>query len=137
MQFTYMPPSQIDRIWPAIADILAPAVRQDATDTIEGLHKRLHEGADWLFEISGPGYALMVFEKPDGTVFWTKYLAGKIEGGPKERVSIIRQAVDHIEKVAREAGCKEHRLCGRDWARVLPNYKPFEGERNGLRKGLV
>lgn len=136
MQFTHVPPARIADEWPAFAEILAPALRQDTSQTLEGLHNRLARGADGLLEITGPGRCLMVLEvTPDG-VCWTKYLAGKIAGGPKTRVAIIRAAVAHLEKIAREAECTEHRLCGRDWSRLLPDYLPFEGQRNGLRKGL-
>ena len=137
MQFVHIDPERIEAQWPVIAEILAPAVRNDPRQTMEGLHKRLASGADSLLEISGPGRCLMVLEVADDLVCWTKYLAGTIGGGPKARLGIIRAAVEHIEAVARAAGCTEHRLCGRDeWARILPDYQPFDGHRNGLRKGL-
>jgi hypothetical protein len=136
VQFEHVEPSRIERLWPVIAEILAPAVRNDPRQTMEGLHKRLASGADSLLEISGPGHCLMVLEVSSDLVCWTKYLAGTIEGGPKARVAIIREAVRRVETVARDAGCTEHRLCGRDWQRILPDYKPFEGRRNGLTKEL-
>jgi hypothetical protein len=136
MQFEHVEPARIEREWPAIAEILAPAVRADPKQTLEGLHRRLGAGTDRLLHISGPGSALMVIEVTADLVCWVKYLAGHIEGGPRARVAIIRAGVDHIEAVARQAGCTEIKLCGRDWARILPDYSPFEGHRNGLRKGL-
>ncbi len=136
MQFVHVDPARIEREWPAFAEILAPAVRQDPKQTIEGLHRRLAAGAESLLEITGPGHCLMVIELTNDLVCWTKYLAGHIEGGPKARIAIIRTAIEHIEAVAKAAGCTEHRLCGRDWSRLLPGYEPFVGFRNGLRKGL-
>jgi hypothetical protein len=136
MQFVHVEPSRIEAHWPVIAEILEPAVRNDPRQTMEGLHKRLAIGADSLLEISGPGHCLMVVEVSSDLVCWTKYLAGTIEGGPKARVSIIRDAVRHLETVARDAGCTEHRLCGRDWSAILPDYKPFDGHPNGLTKEL-
>lgn len=136
MQFTLLDRSRIEAAWPAIAEILAPAIQPDPTQTIEGLHKRLAEGADWLFHISGPGHALIVFERPVSLSCWVKYLAGHIEGGPKARVAVIRQAMAHIENMARDAGCTEVCLCGRDWSAILPDYEPLDGHRNGLRKEL-
>ena len=136
MQFEHVDKDRIERLWPVIAEILAPAVREDPKQTLEGLHKRLDAGADQLMSISGPGNCLMVLEIDNNLVCWTKYLAGMIEGGPKARVQIMREAVAHIEAVAKAAGCTEHRLCGRDWHKILPDYQPFEGLRNGLRKGL-
>ena len=136
MQFEHVEPARIARDWPNIAAILAPAVLQDPAQTLEGLHERLASGADSLLHVSGPGHCLMVLEVTSGLVCWTKYLAGAIEGGPKARVAIMRAAIEHIEAVARAAGCTEHRLCGRDWARILPDYQPCDGPRNALKKEL-
>jgi hypothetical protein len=137
MQFVHVDPARIEREWPVYAEILAPAVRSDPRQTLEGLRKRLAAGADSLLEVAGPGHCLIVLEVSSDLVCWTKYLAGTIEGGPKARLAIMRQAIEHIEAVARAAGCTEHRLCGRDsWARILPDYRPFEGHPNGLTKEL-
>lgn len=136
MQFVHFDTVRIEREWPVIAEILAPAVRNDPRQTMEGLHKRLTNGADLLLEIVGPGHCLMVIEVDNELVLWTKYLAGMIAGGPKARQALIREAVAHIEVYAKGAGCTAHRLCGRDWSRMLPDYLPFEGERNGLTKEL-
>ena len=136
MQFVHVEPARIEREWPAIAEILAPAVRVDPRQTMEGLHRRLASGADNLLEITGPGRCLMVIRVDDDLACWAKYLAGTIEGGPRARVSVMRAAVRHLEMVARDAGCSEIRLCGRDWQRILPDYEPFDGLRNGLKKEL-
>ena len=136
MQFVHVEPERIEAQWPVIAEILAPAVRADPRQTMEGLHRRLLSGADSLLEITGPGRCLMVIEVTNELVCWTKYLAGTIEGGPKARIAIMRGAVAHIEKFARDAGCTAHRLCGRDWSTILPDYTPFDGHPNGLNKEL-
>lgn len=136
MQFVHVDPARIEREWPAFAEILAPAVREDPKQTLDGLRRRLAEGAESLLEITGPGHCLMVIKLTNDLVCWTKYLAGHIEGGPKARVAIMRGAVRHLETYARAAGCTEHRLCGRDWHRILPDYEPFDGQRNGLKKEL-
>ncbi len=136
MLFSHVEPARIERDWPVIAEILAPAVRNDPRQTLEGLHKRLANGTDRLLHISGPGEALMVIEVTGDLVCWVKYLAGRIAGGPKARVAIMRHAVARIEAVARSAGCLEIRLCGRDWSALLTDYAPFDGNRNGLRKAL-
>lgn len=136
MQFTVLDRDRIAAEWPVIAEILAPAVRNDPRQTLEGLHKRLEAGLDSLLMITGPGRCLMVIELADDLSCWVKYLAGSIEGGPKARVSIIRGAVEHLEAVAKDAGCTEIRLCGRDWSAILPDYTAFDGHRNGLKKEL-
>jgi len=136
MQFVHVEPARIERDWPVIAEILAPAVQADPRQTLEGLHRRLETGADRLLAISGPGHALMVIEVASDLVCWVKYLAGQIEGGPKARIATIRSVMAQLEAVARNAGCTEIRLCGRDWSTILPTYRPFEGHRNGLMKEL-
>jgi hypothetical protein len=136
VQFIHVEPGRIEAQWPVIAEILAPAVRGDPRQSMEGLHKRLASGADSLLQITGPGRCLMVLEVTNDLVCWTKYLAGTIEGGPKARLETMRAAVAHIEKFAREAGCTAHRLCGRDWSAILPDYQPFDGHPNGLTKEL-
>lgn len=136
MQFDVIDPARIEREWPVLAEVLAPALRADPTQTLEGLHTRLGSCADSLLAISGPGHALMVIEVTDGLVCWIKYLAGKIEGGPKARAAIMAGAVNHIEAMARGAGCSEIRLCGRDWSKIISGYEPLDGHRNGLKKEL-
>lgn len=136
MRFDLMPVERIKADWPRIAAILAPALRQSPGATTEGLRKRLEASSDHLFEIHGPGRCFVVLEVTGDFVCWTKFLGGRIAGGPKERLRVIRDAVAHIERVARDAGCKEHRLCGRDWRRILPDYLPVAGFPNELRKDL-
>lgn len=41
-----------------------------------------------------------------------------------------------IETMAREAGCHELRIAGRDWSKIFNDYEPYEGPRNGIRKVL-
>lgn len=137
MQITVLDKDRIAAEWPAIAEILAPAVRGDPCQTLEGLRKRLAEGLDSLLMLTGPGRCLMVIELDNDLRCWIKYLAGSIEGGPKARVAIIRDAVRHIETTAKDAGCTEVRLCGRDWSAILPDYTAFEGHPNGLKKELL
>jgi hypothetical protein len=136
MQFVHVEPERIEAQWPVIAEILAPAVRNDPRQTLEGLHKRLVAGADSLLEITGPGRCLMVIEVDGGLTCWVKYLAGSIGGGPRARIAAVLAGIGHLEAVARDGGCREIRLCGRDWSAILNDYQPFEGERNGLVKEL-
>ena len=136
MHFAHVEPARIEREWPIFADILAPALRQDPTQTIEGLHKRLAAGAEQLIEVSGGASGLMVLEVTEELVCWVKYAAGRIDGGPKQRMQFFRDTMEHLASVAKNAGCTEVRLCGRDWARILPDYRPADGFPNELRKAL-
>jgi hypothetical protein len=136
VEFEPVHPARLEREWPVFAQILAPAVRQDPRQTLEGLHKRLAEGTDSLVSVSGGASGLIVLQVTSDLVLWTRYAAGFVDGGPKQRVATMRQVVERLETVARQAGCKEHRICGRDWSRIFPDYRPFEGQRNGLSKEL-
>lgn len=66
-------------------------------------------------------------------------LTGKIELGPKAWLQAIRDNMQVFERIARNAGCTEMRIEGRDWGRVLKplGYVPWpEGEGFALRKRL-
>lgn len=136
MQFQHIEPARIERDWPFYAEILAPALRQDAAQTLEGLHKRLAEGAEQLLQVSGGASGLMVLEITSDLVCWVKYIGGRIEGGPKRRLQFFRDVMRNLEHVARGSGCCEIRLCGRDWSKILPDYLPCDGYPNELRKAL-
>lgn len=93
-------------------------------------------GPDVLLRVTGDAHGFIVIEVTEGRALWTKYAGGKVHGGPKRRAEVMRAMAQHIEDMARQAGCIEHRICGRDWSFLLPEYEPFEGRTNGLRKGL-
>lgn len=139
MQVVMMDSSRIDRLWPVIEQVLEPALRQSPDYDVMALYDRLICGSALLFEVDEGAQGLWVvsLNEDDGLVAWTTAIAGKIDGGPKARLSLIREAVEAIETVATMAGCKAHRICGRDWNRILPDYTPFEGERNGIEKRLA
>lgn len=139
MQVALIPPDRIETDWPVLAEMLWPAVRQDATYNLRGLYDRLQAGAALLFEASGDANGLWVISVVEdaGLVAWTTAIVGVIDGGPKRRLRTMREAVGAIERVAREAGCKAHRICGRDYSRLFPDYRPYEGARNGLEKVLA
>lgn len=48
----------------------------------------------------------------------------------------MRAEMAKLEQVAKDAGCVEMRLGGRDWSRVFPGYEFLMGVKNGLRKAL-
>jgi hypothetical protein len=64
-------------------------------------------------------------------------LEGHIGLPPKQWLRIVRAEVANFERIAREAGCAEMRLAGRDWSRILRGYEPLPGLPNGLRKALT
>ena len=67
-------------------------------------------------------------------------LSGKIKLGPKAWLRAVRDEVRKLERIARNAGCAEMRVEGRNWSRILAplGYVPWpQGEGFGLRKALV
>lgn len=136
MNFAVVESDRISAEWPSIAETLWPAVRQDSHYTMEVLRQRLLNGMEWLFHITEGANCFIVLEIGPDLCCWVKCLAGSVEGGPKRRAMTIRRGMQHIEQVARDAGCTEIKLCGRDWSSIFPEYTPFDGFRNGIRKGL-
>lgn len=139
MIFTHITPEKLD--WPHIAGILAPAVMPDPNETMEGLHGKLMSGRDLLMTAEGEdeGFVAIVLEITPDAACWIKYMAGTIFGGPKNRIRLAREGVAWIEQAARNAGCKELCICGRDWSRTLTDFLVISDapEPNLLRKTLV
>ena len=79
---------------------------------------------------------LQVFEEDGRLVCGIKYVDGAIPARPKAWLKAVREEVDKIAGLAREAGCRELRIAGRDWSRVFPDYEPLDGVPNGLTKEL-
>lgn len=80
---------------------------------------------------------MQVFEAEDGRlVCGIRNLVGKVTAPPKQWLRAVRAEMRKLEGLARDAGCKEMRLRGRDWSRILPDYEPLDGTPNGLRKDL-
>lgn len=140
MNAMLVPKERIEAEWGAIAEALWPALRQDPTFSVSGLYSRLADGSALLFEVTGEanGYwAVSLDVDGDNMVAWTTAIAGKIEGGPKQRVKTIRKMADAMERTLVNAGVTAHRICGRDWSRMLTGYIPYEGAKNGLEKRLM
>lgn len=139
MQVTLLDTAQIDRNWDVIAEMLAPALAHDPDFSMETLYGRLLDRTSLLFfgNEGANGLLVVSVDDEDGDLIaWTTAIAGRIEGGPKVRLARMRQGIRAIEDVARIAGCKAHRICGRNYARVFPDYQPIKGFRNGLEKRL-
>ena len=135
-----IPINRITDEWGSITDALYPALRQDPTFSVQSLYDRLMAGLAWVCEVSdgASGYWVITLDVDgDDLVAWTTAIAGKIEGGPKQRVKYIRDAVAFLENIMINAGVTAHRICGRDWSTILPLYLPYEGAKNGLEKRLI
>ena len=49
---------------------------------------------------------------------------------------LVRAHMRRIERIAKQSGCSEMRVAGRNWSRILKDYEPFDDVPNGLRKVL-
>lgn len=65
-------------------------------------------------------------------------LEGTIKAQPKAWLKIVRSELQTLERIARDAGCRELRMAGRDWSRIFPDYEkhPLGAGKNVLRKVL-
>jgi hypothetical protein len=63
-------------------------------------------------------------------------LVGTLSDTPKAWLKTMREGLRTIEGIAKDAGCAEMRIAGRNWSRVFPDYEPYAGPRNGIRKVL-
>ena len=138
MQVILMDTARIDREWEAIVERLEPALSQDPAYDNGELYCRLIEQSALAFEVGDGAEGLWIISltDDDGLIAWTTAIAGRIEGGPKARLSTIRGAVAALEETLKQAGVKAHRICGRDWSAVLPDYSAYAGAKNGLEKRL-
>jgi hypothetical protein len=138
MQVAFLDTARIDREWEAIEASLQPALAEDPDFDLTDLYGRLLDGTALIFEVGDGANGLWVVSigEDDGLVAWTTAIAGKIEGGPKQRLATMRHAVRALENTLKQAGVRAHRICGRDWSAILPDYAPYAGARNGLEKRL-
>lgn len=93
------------------------------------------------FRIERPGcravIRLEVIEEPTGLVCVVDKLKGRIDLARTDWIAAVREEIGKIERLAIAANCNEMRLGGRKWARILPDYEPLAGVKNGLRKRLI
>lgn len=79
---------------------------------------------------------LEVFEEEGRKVCGIRKVRGEINLKPKAFVAAVKHEVSVLEGIAKDAGCEEMRIAGRDWSKPLAGmgYEPFPAIENGLRK---
>jgi hypothetical protein len=79
-----------------------------------------------------------IYEEDGKRVCGLQQLEGRFDLPPKQWLRMVRAEMTKLEGIARDAGCAEMRIAGRDWSRVLPDYEPLPGGKpNRLRKRLI
>ncbi len=75
---------------------------------------------------------LEVFREGDELVCGIYKLWGRTTLGPRAFIRLMREEMTTLERIARDAGCTQMRLAGRDWSRVFPDYQPMAGDSPNL-----
>lgn len=136
-----MGPGEVQRCWPWLSQLLRPAVEfEPGGQSLEDVRDLILRGHMGVATLHRPNAAAVIVMQPgmfDGTYcLWIPYLAGEVEAKPKAWLRLVREGMAHFVTKAREAGCAEIRIGGRDWGRVFPGWLPLAGVTNGLRKIL-
>lgn len=133
--------SELPRNLPWIVQLLAPLVVTDPHRTMEQVRKGLFSGEMGLATVhiqDGAGLVIVEPVEADGKKqLWLPYIVGEVRGGPKRFLRMMRAVMAHFETVGRAAGCAEIYIGGRDWSRVFPDFEPYDGVYNGLRKAIA
>jgi hypothetical protein len=78
-----------------------------------------------------------VFKEGEATVCGIYMLKGRLGLPPKQWLEVFRSTLAQFEQRAKNAGCTEMRMSGRNWARIVVGYEAIEGDApNLLRKRL-
>lgn len=131
---------EIARNWGWITQLLAPAVAHDPNRTLTQVKQAALISAMGIATLHGPSGAGIVVIEPgwfDGKwCLWLPYMAGRLKAGPKTWMLIARDIMEQFEALARDSGCEEIRIGGRNYAGIFPGFERFDAQNNRLRKVL-
>lgn len=134
-----VPPAEIGQHWGWLAKLLEPAVARDRQGSMTALRANLERGEIGLATIHVPNGAGVITLQPgvfDGVfALWVPYTFAAVKAGPRVWRQTIIGVMQHFEDLAREAGCADIRIGGRDWS-FLPGYERFDHVPNRRRKKL-
>ncbi len=135
IQIERIPPATIHHEWSWMRPLLEPAIRHDKLKTVPQVWRALctHRMDAWV--VNGEAQGLIVTSEAEGD-FWINYCGGFVNGGPHQRVAIMRVIADHFETIAKDLGLAGVRVGGRDWSRVLTDYTPVTPGTTDMRKAI-
>lgn len=141
---TRMEPDRIAAEWHRIGPLLAPAIAHDGKRDEEHAFTDLMTGTLEAFDVEIIGGRGVVVTSTGLTVTtnqrccWIVYIGGSISGSRRQWLGRVRMGMRYFEHLARQDGCVEMRVEGRDWSRVLTDYEPLDDVPgiNELRKVL-
>jgi hypothetical protein len=138
MHLHIVEPSAIPGQWEWMRSLLAKAIALGKYSEGE-VRDYLISGRLHALQLSDGGSGLIVYEigeRDYGKVLFLSYVAGSLEGGPKERLRKFRQIEHAFITVAKQEGCVEMQGGGRNWHEVLDGWEPDGGEGISLRKAI-
>lgn len=136
-------PDRIAAEWHRIGPLLAPAIAHDDKRTVEHAFADLITGKLVAFDVEVVGAHGVVVTETALAVngqrcCWVVYIGGRISGDRRQWLGRTRMLMRYFEQLAKQDGCTEMRVEGRNWARVLTDYDALTDRpgRNELRKAL-
>lgn len=138
MHLLIVEPSAIPGNWEWMRGLLSKAIALGKR-TEDEVRDLLIAGRLHALQLTDGGSGLIVYEigeRDYGKVLFLSYVAGSLEGGPKERLRKFRQIEHAFMTVARKHGCVEMQGGGRNWNEVLDGWEPDGGEGVSLRKAI-
>jgi hypothetical protein len=75
---------------------------------------------------------LEVFREGEETVCGIYKLWGRTTCQPRAFIALMREEMRKLEDIARNAGCTQMRMAGRDWSRVFPDFERMPGDSPNL-----
>lgn len=138
MTFVPIAKERIPFEWERIVALIGKAIAHDKNATPLDVYAWLTSGCSEAFRVEIPGRVDgLAVTTTEGNVCWINYVGGRIDGGPRSFIRAARDVVDGIEALARDVGCTELRLGGRNWSRVFPEWERFDPQYpNRIRKLL-
>jgi hypothetical protein len=138
---TLLLPEQAAADWPRLEKLLSPAIAHDAVREVADVHRDLMAGDMAIFDVSEPGAAgaAVIEFAPSETAdrcCWMLYIGGRVGGHGRAWLATVRGLMARFEQIAREHGCEEMRVEGRDWSCVLTDYTATGSNRHELLKRL-
>jgi len=124
--------------WEWMRELLAPAIALDVRSE-DDVREMLEIGQFHALRVCDGGDGVIVYEiadGPRGLTMFIPYIAGKLDGGPKERLGKMRQMESAFSTVAKAVGCVEMKGGGRNWHRVLSGWELDGGPDISIRKAV-
>lgn len=139
MHVEIMEPEVAQANWHWIGPSLAPAIRQHPGATIEDARQQIMTGEMLVLRVTGGCDVIVCLTKCDGDTgmaLFVNYVAGTIEGGPKEQLRKIQTFAAALEAEAKRMGCTEIQGGGRMWKPLGWEVRDRESGGYSLRKEI-